>query len=210
MEEMLMSKTQRLSLIAALVFFSAFSLPRSSDAGSVSSAWIGVESFNTAVYRDGQLVSQSSGINVPAEMWITFTYPDLVYAQLSMADIYRDDFSVSGFVSNQSVTPNSASGFIFSYGGPSVAGANFEMSFQSIQPDGSVEGGYASAYMGFDVTNIGSTTRTVGSVWFQGQGLPEPSSLVLAATASLIILIFRWTRGFFLSRPPPPAPIPLD
>ncbi len=206
-----MSKTQRLSLIAALVFFSAFSLPRSSDAGSVSSAWIGVESFNTAVYQNGQLVSQSSGFNVPAEMDITFNSQYLAYAQLSIRDVYGNYFGVFGPETSLSLTPYSASGFILEYGSNSATGANFDLTFQSIRPDGSLDTsfGYAYVYMGFDLTNIGSTTETKGSVSFQGQGLPEPSSFVLAATASLVILIFGWTRGFFHSRPPTPAPIPL-
>ena len=75
---------------------------------------------------------------------------------------------------------------------------NFFVSYQAILPDGSIDttGGFAVADMNvIDVNAItGATTNTIIS--FQGAGVPEPSSLVLAASGILMVSIFAWMRGF--------------
>ena len=75
---------------------------------------------------------------------------------------------------------------------------NFDVSYQAILPDGTIDttGGYADVDMNVIDVNIftGATTNTF--IQFQGEGVPEPSSLVLAASGILIVSIFAWMRGF--------------
>ena len=59
-------KARKLGLVAVLIFFSA-STPRSSYAqDSYFGDWSGVASFTETVYQNGQVVSVTTGSNIPA------------------------------------------------------------------------------------------------------------------------------------------------
>ena len=65
-----MMKTQRLGLIAALIYFSSIALPRSSYAESVSGSWIGIENIYAFTADFGPFQFSS----VPAILSVDFNF----------------------------------------------------------------------------------------------------------------------------------------
>jgi hypothetical protein len=199
MEEASMTKTQRVHLIAVLIFFSAISLPGSLYAQQPAfGTWIGYESYTTTYYLDAQIVGETSGSNI----WTSFNL-DLSPSN-SMehgASMSIGNFGISPTFPGTNVTygPQYASGNIYEYFYPiGIDTGNFNVSYQAVLPDGFIDttGGFANADINISYYNFqtGITTNTFAS--FQGEGLPEPSSLVLAASGILMVSIFAWMRGF--------------
>jgi hypothetical protein len=202
MEDAAMTKTQRVRLIAVLIFFSAISLPGSSYAQQIDSGtWIGYASYSSTVSNYDQMItSETSGSN----LWTSFSLEFRIIPDSSIVGIAM---SIGSF----SIPFTYLDSKIESYGPQGASGSmdtdiyheyydngNFFVSYQAILPDGFIDttGGFAVADMNvIDVNAItGVTTNTIIS--FQGAGVPEPSSLVLAASGILIVSIFAWMRGF--------------
>ena len=196
-----MTKTQRVRLIAVLIFFSAISLPGSSYAQQIDSGtWIGYASYSSTVYNYDQMITSETSGNIWTSFSVEFRYiPDSSIAGIAMS------------IANFSIPFTYLDSRLLSYGPQDASGSmdtdiyheyydngNFFVSYQAILPDGFIDttGGFAVADMNvIDVNAItGATTNTIIS--FQGAGVPEPSSLVLAASGILIVSIFAWMRGF--------------
>ena len=204
-----MTKTQRVRLIAVLIFFSAISLPGSSYAQqTVSGTWIGFESYNTTFYGANQMIiGETSGSNV----WTTFNLEYSSSFNLQYSSSYFPIVGIAMSVGSFSIPFTVLDSNLQLYGPQEASGSmnadiyheyydngNFDVSYQAILPDGTIDttGGYADVDMNVIDVNIftGATTNTF--VTFQGEGVPEPSSLVLAASGILIVSIFAWMRGF--------------
>jgi hypothetical protein len=202
MEDASMTKTQRVRLIAVLIFFSAISLPGSSYSQQIySGTWTGVESYSTTFYGANQMItSETSGSNI----WTSFS---LEFRLIPDSSIVGIGMSIGSF----SIPFTYLDSKIESYGPQGASGSmisdiyhqyydngNFTVSYQAILPDGTIDttGGFADVDMtviDVDITT-GATTDTFLS--FQGAGVPEPTSLVLAASGILMVSIFAWMRGF--------------
>jgi hypothetical protein len=204
-KETFMTKTQKLILIPALTCFCAVALPPSSDADSVFGTWTGVESFSEVVSGiDGQIISESSGSNIPAVLSISFAsfYPGSLQPQRIDMSVFGDSgFSISGQPSSGMPTlgPQIADGYVVPFQqGHGQEFVYYALTYQSILPDGSIDitGGSAEATMRYSYYDELYGNSGNGFVSFQSQSVPEPSSIVLAAIASLMIFIFARRQGF--------------
>jgi len=197
--------TKGLGLVAALAFLSAVSLPRSSSAGEIYGNWYGAVTFQIVDY-DVVPPSSSSGayygemsldyIDNPSEQELSISIGGYTISGNQFAN-------PSLFFPNNPFGPNSAGGsMIGNLSNPSYAGfptANFFVDYQSILPDGSIDTSYGSA-LG-DIFLPAAHPGIIGETIFVSfQTVPEPSSIVLAGAALLMIGIFAWMRR---SRPRP-------
>jgi hypothetical protein len=202
MEDASMTKTQRVRLVAVLIFFSAISLTGSSYAQQIDSGtWSGFESYSTTFYGTNQMIiGETSGSNI----WTTFNLEFV--SSFSDLNLVGVAMSVGGFS-----IPFTFLGSNLQLDDPQVASGSmntdiyhqyedfgdFFVSYQAILPDGSIDttGGFADADMTILITHTsGAAERTF--VEFQSGSVPEPSSLVLAASGILMVSIFAWMRGF--------------
>ena len=177
-------------LVGALICFSACSLPRTSHAVPVYGTWTGIETFDTQVYSNGQLVSDTSGSNVPA------TFSTEYYDFANVLSVSINALSLDGYYSSSPFGADSASGTLLvnsGYFGYNVG--NFALSYQSILPNGQIDVGAGMAVA--DITIIDVDGNGNGEIDFASfQSIPEPSAIVLAATAVPLIVFLAWRRGF--------------
>ncbi len=196
--------TRGLGLIAALAFFSAVSLPRSSCAGEIHGDWYGAVTFDIVQYGAGPPISSSGAyygemsldyIDTPAEQELSMTIGGYTIIGGQFAN-------PSLFFPNNPFGANSASGSVFGtvFPGPGYLGypvGNFAVNYQSIPPDGSIDtsSGYADGDM---FLAIGHPILFGETIFVSFQTVPEPSSIVLAGAALLMIMIgiFAWMRRF--------------
>jgi hypothetical protein len=197
-----MTKTRKLGVIAVATLLSALSLPRSSSAqaypfpppyglppGPVYGSWTGFETFEISVYEFGQQqpidVFSGSG---PATLTIGADFMEIgtIWGQ-------------GGVFINPS-GPTSASGGIEFMDGPGGSSlGNFFVTYQSILPDGQIDVGNGTAVADltsgffYSLPNNG-LGETIGFATFTT--VPEPSSIVPAALAVLVIAVVAWMRGF--------------
>jgi hypothetical protein len=201
MEDASMTKTQRVRLIAVLIFFSAISLPGSSYSQQIySGTWTGVESYSTTFYGANQMItSETSGSNI----WTSFSLEFRLIPDSSIVGIGMSigSFSIPFTLPDSQIQfsdPQDASGRmnIDIYHQYDDVG-NFFVSYQAILPDGSIDttGGFADADMTILFANTSGPVERA-FVEFQSVSVPEPSSLVLAASGILMVSIFAWMRGF--------------
>jgi hypothetical protein len=193
-----MTKTPKLGVIAVATLLSALSLPRSSSAqgfpspdpvGPLYGSWNGFETFEISVYKNGQQqpVGGFSGSG-PATLTIGADF-------IEIGDIFGQ-----GGVSFDQLGPTSASGLYNFFDGPGgFTSGNFFVTFQSILPDRQIDVGNGTAVA--DLTSgffyglpDGGVGETVGFATFTT--VPEPSSIVPAALAVLVIGVIAWMRGF--------------
>jgi PEP-CTERM motif len=205
-----MAKSKRLGLIAAMTVFSATSLPQSSYAQGPPTAtgtWTGTESFTITDYYDSTVIGQSSGSNVPAELTLQFyiqspSNPMIPYTYVQMGFTGFSYFADFGLPTTQFDEFNSqgAQGFTTSsayhYG---TFNGEFSVTYQADFADGFIDttGGtaFATAYI-LDNTPPTSGYYDIITVSFQSQSVPEPSSLALAASGLLALLVFAGIRCF--------------
>jgi PEP-CTERM motif len=198
MEGELMTKTNRLGPIAAFTVFAAISLPQSCDAQSIFQppplVINGVGSLSVQEYQASQLIGSSFSSNEPATLILTYEgfSPD-VYAN-GLATLQID----VGSVGLPPPYPLYASG--------DATYQQFEDADLSLNAFGR-DGFSASIFKTSDGSIVADVTDTdfpiTGPQYvFQAtfQSVPEPSSLLLAATGFLMILIFAAVRHFFLAR----------
>jgi hypothetical protein len=212
-----MARSKRLGLIATMSVFSTILLSHSSYAQTlVTGTWMGTEYFNTFYYLDTTLLGESSGSISQAELTLQFFVPGLggteypvPYVEMSLTG-FRGTSSIPGLpntefeiFNTQQATGQTSSSF-YHYG--SFDGF-FDVTYQSNFPDGFIDtdGGIAvaSAFV-VDDTNPFLGYTAISSVFFSN--LPEPSSLALATSGLLAILVFAWMRGAFKSDPARRAP----
>lgn len=178
--------------IASLAFLPALALSRSSTAGEIYGTWDGVVSFQTETWRPGQ----------PQPVYSSGAY----YGELSL-DFYTGntelsesigEYTIIGYLFANPFGPNFAAGSVVGsvypgqqYGGTSTG--NFDVNYQSILPDGSIDTSYSFAE--------GSMYLVLGHPGYNGgisevsfNTVPEPSAFALAASALIIIGIFAWVR----------------
>jgi hypothetical protein len=174
-------------------------LPRSSEAELISGTSIGVDSMSSVVYMNGQVVGESSGSDLPEVLDVAFVDPLLFHAQMSIGDVEGNEGSLFGPAISYTLSPQNASASANLHGENSDLGGCFDVSYQSNLPDGSIDtsGGFAVADIGFESFEHNRSTYTIGFISFQGKAVPRPSSLLLAATASLMAVVFAWMRGGF-------------
>jgi hypothetical protein len=190
----------RISLIAvvscAVIFRS-----KACDADTiVYGTWYGVESYSITDYDPfGMLVGESSGSNVPAYLGITLDSSDsldMVISNNSVPDL--SILSVTGPVYTP-FGPTSASAEVSEYQSfypyaEIYIDGNYALTYTSILPDGQIDtstGGAVADLASIEVFADGSQ-ELVQALFIS---VPEPSSLVMAAPAFLIILIFAPIRS---------------
>ena len=192
-----MTRSQRLALVGVLTFFSASSLPRSSHAQVATGTWVGVESVTTENFFNGQLISESFVSNIPSTLVLTFVpWPDPLTVYMSLG-AGPSGFDEQGHI--QSFGPQGASGSVVLDGYPaSFSVGNFDVTYQAILPDGTIDttGGFAVADLDISLLEYLSPASENIFISFQNVTVPEPSSLVLAASGTLVMLVFVWMRGF--------------
>jgi hypothetical protein len=202
MEDASMTKTQRVRLIAVLIVFSAIWLPAPSYAQQPETGtWIGFESYRTTYYEGAQIIGETSGSNIWTSLTIEFTNSPPPYSFTLRATMSIGGFSIfsTGVGTSVSSGPQNAAGDITQdYYPIGIDTGDFGVSYQAILPNGFIDttGGFAIADMNLGDYDFQTLITTNTFVTFQGEGLPEPSSLVLAASGTLIVSIFAWMRGF--------------
>ncbi len=199
-----MTKTRKLGVIAVATLLSALSLPRSSSAqggppyfpppyylpGPVYGSWNGFETFELSAYEIGQQqpidVFSGSG---PATLTIGAGF-------MEIGEIFGQ-----GGVSIDQLGPTSASGgFGANYGPGGFGSGNFFVTYQSILPDGQIDVGNGTAVADltsgfyYEIPGTFELGETVGFATFTT--VPEPSSIVPAALAVLVMAVVAWMRGF--------------
>jgi|SRR5208283_3490603 len=183
--------TKALGLVAALAFFSALSLPRSSSAQDVYGNWDGAVTFSIDEFQGGVLVGASSGAYY-GEMSLDYSTSDHL---LSMT---IGEFEIIGYQQFDPFGPNSATGTVFGDhfpGFPPFPIGNFSVNYQSVLPDGSIN--TSNGFAAGDIFINAAGEAATGEVIFTSfQTVPEPSSVALAGAALLLIGIFAWMRRF--------------
>jgi hypothetical protein len=180
----------------------ALSLPRSSIAGEISGTWDGVVSYSIQDLVLGQPTNSYSG-SFLGVMTLDYSVSNdelLMYIGSNPFPIPSDE-EVVGYLHPGSFGPNGAGGTVYgtiypgegNWEGRYLPLGQFSASYPSILPDGTIDTSYGSA--------VGDISGVSGNVWGTGYSfsisfstIPEPSSIVLAASALLIIGIFAWVR----------------
>jgi hypothetical protein len=195
-----MTKTRKLGVIAVATLLSALSLPRSSSAqgfpspdpvGPLYGSWNGFETFEISVYKNGQQqpVGGFSGSG-PATLTIGADFMEIGTIWGQGQNLPIDQFG-----------PTSASGgYNFNVGPGGFSSGNFFVTYQSILPDGQIDVGNGTAVADltstfhYPIPGPSELGETVGFATFTT--VPEPSSIVPAALAVLVIAVVAWMRGF--------------
>jgi PEP-CTERM motif len=201
-----MARSKRLGLIAAFTLFAAILLPQSSYAQYppfiVTGVWSGTESFTTMDYFDTTVIGQSSGSNVPAELTLQFYFPARgaeipFFLGMSLTG-FQPSNPFSGYHDFFEFNSQVANGFTYStvYHGVTFSG-NFLVTYQADFSDGFIDTSGGSAVA--DATILTSSTSGYDSLSFVSfqSSVPEPSSLALATSGLLALLVFAGIRGFF-------------
>jgi hypothetical protein len=189
-----MMKTGKVSLIAAATFIAALSLPRSVSAGGIIGIWAGSAFVQTSLVVDGRLVPVSS-FSAPAFLGISRGNegPD---GEMSVGG---DGFSVQvfGIIPGDPFGPTSANGSLVPFCGPDgLSFGNFAVSYEAILPDGSIVVGDGTALADLTEISIGPPNgETITFASFQSSNIPEPSSIVMATSAALLILAWPILRA---------------
>ncbi len=196
-----MTKTPKHALIAALTVLAVMSLPRPCSADQVYGTWTGAESYSIEYYlEDGTVISQSSGSLYPATLSVEFDSninvapPQETAAGMGITGFYSIwGGAVGGY------GPQSAGMYIIddtSYP-EGYAFGNFDATFQSILPDGSIDttGGFAVADI--DIQNYSDGVYERAFISFQT--VPEPSSLLLVLAGAATVLLLAPMRFFALN-----------
>jgi hypothetical protein len=192
-----MAKIQKLSLIASLIFVAALSLPRLSYAGSVEGTWTGVETYSIVQIPDstGQPVPIAGGTDQPSALTIisdpgsfSMSIQDLEYPLNQFSNI-----TFSGLSGVFGSTAGSGGGYSDGFS------VSFSVTYASISADGTISNspyGISVADAGLDIRYGGEGSgEEIINYGFQTLAVPEPSSVVLAALAVLVIGIIAWMRG---------------
>jgi hypothetical protein len=179
-----MARTQRSILIAAISLLCLFSLPQAATAQTIASGtWSGWADYSVTYYdgSPGYSFSEYTTLTVGFR-----SYDDAYVAGPPGFGTVEYDVTSFGLTS--------ASGFTFA-GGLAPFSGNFDISYQSILPDGQIDttGGFAVA----DYTAGLPGEPFVGYYYASFQSaVPEPLALVQVAIAAIVIAAFVGIRKY--------------
>lgn len=191
---------KRVVLVAVLTFVSALWLPLSARAGGISGTWNGLVSYNIQTYVDLMLTGTVAGTS-GGQMSLGYDSGELSIT-ISSSTPSIGEYRIIGDQGLGPVPnpfgPNGGSGFFYGdlypdsgFGDEFLA--NFSVSYPSILPDGSIN--TTSGFADGDVSGNTFGPLASGEVFFVSfSTVPEPSSLVLAASALLIAGVFATTK----------------
>ncbi len=193
---------KRAVLIAVLAFLLALSVPRSSTAGEIYGTWDGIVTYSFQDFENGQPTYSSSGsyLGVMTLQASESTHELSMYIT-AVSQPFSGQLLVGGLAPG-TFGPNAASGTVvgliypgdvYPYSGPFYG--NFSITYQSIFPDGQIDTSNGMA-VGDIMENYSSPEGNGenSSLYFYSVTIPEPSSMVLAASAILLIGIFERVR----------------
>ena len=185
-------RSKPLGLAAALIFWSALSLPCASPAGTITGTWTGFVSFDIEYAVDGVPAGSSSGGYI-GEMDLTYDTLD-GFASITISG--DQGLQVTG-------SPDPADPFGPTSGAATMIGppfdyaswevGNFAVSYQSILPDGTID--TSSGFANGDILAIYTDPAGNGATEYVSfQTIPEPPSIVPAASALLVTAIIGLKR----------------
>jgi hypothetical protein len=192
-----MTKTRKLSLIAATILLSALSLPRSSTAQTLEGSYAGVEYYDTSVYQAGTLISSLSGWTT-ANLYIDGGPGNGLSMYILGQPPASDVFGQGTLSPPDAFGPTSATGSLFLDAGPGgLVVGNFFLTYESILPNGQIDVGNGGAVADLTTTSFFFPSPQDVTVSFASfTSVPEPSSIVPAALAVLVIGVIAWIRCF--------------
>jgi hypothetical protein len=194
-----MTKTRKLSAVAAATFLTVLSLPGSSSAqvfGTVEGVWGGVYSYQTTISQPLMPPETFSGTG-PADFVLSqIGGTDWQMSFVALTPQFTAGVYVPGILSPADpFGPTSATASLLPYGGPSGASfGNFSVTYDLILPGGQLVVGTGGAIA--DLTSIeynSDLSQTFTFATFTGI-VPEPSSIVPGGTAIAVIALVAWTR----------------
>ena len=193
-----MTRIQRLSLIAVFTVFAAIALPQSCYAQPpvmLSYSVQGTASLYGAEYNIQERPIQTwQYTNAPATLTLSFLGPGELTIALDVPTPAAFPFSLSPLLASPAEELISLQQFEDATFDVSGTGPGQPFSISSSMTNGTI-------FLNYGYDNEPPNEGTVGfafGVSFQGPTVPEPSSLVLAASGLLVILIFAWVRGLFI------------
>jgi len=186
-------KIEKLSLIAAATFLSVLSVPGSSSAqivGTPIGEWSGVYSFQTTVYDFGKPTEHYSG---GGRGYLVLSYTGFPDWEMTITPNF---ISVGGRLSPPDpFGPTSASGSLLAFGGPGGSSyGDFSVTYESILPNGQLDVGDGSAIA--DLTRIFYINELESITYATFTTVPEPTSIVHAALAVIVIAVVASIRAF--------------
>lgn len=187
-------------LIASLACLVAVSIPRSTTAGAIYATWDGVVTTSFQEYVNNQLTGSGGGSY--------FGMMSLFYSSSTdIMTMFIGETYIVGALYPGSFGPTSGSGTVVGTifpGGAYYFGypyGEFSVSYPPLPPDGSIDTSGGSAF-GYIYENTVNPLATGEVLTVSFQTIPEPSAIVLTASAILIVGIFAWVRRFGLLRGP--------
>jgi hypothetical protein len=173
-----------LGLVAVLIFWAGLSMPSQSPAETITGTWTGAVYFDIEYAVNGQLVGESSGSYI-GEMSLTYDPLDDLLS-ISISGVQGLQVIGSPYPSDPFGPTGGAAmvlGSPISYYGPAVG--NVAVSYRSILPDGAID--TSSGFADGDIFEIAADPGGTGeAIHVDFQTLPEPPSIVTAASALLI------------------------
>jgi hypothetical protein len=180
-----------LTVAALALVYGAGQVP----AGEIHGTWYGLVTFQTETWNEQAQPIYSSG-SYFADMSLSYTTKN------NILNYIIGDYEIIGSAAYPGITfgPTSASGSAEGniYPGPAygdlIAHGIFDVNYQSILPDGSIDtsNGSAEGSMYIPFGHPGYPQASITNVSFGT--VPEPSSVALAATALLMIGLLSWSR----------------
>ena len=197
-----MKNKKCLNLNAALGgFLLVLSLHQSSTAEMVSGTWSGIESYNVEVTPLGQPTQFYSGTQ--SAVFQIFKDSDFPNDQNATIQV-TGAFVIPGFGNTISVFgptvpfdpfgPTSASASLELVSPPDIGSGDFSVTYQSVGSNGLIDvgDGSALAHLTFFQEIFPVTVRATAT--FQTV-VPEPSSIVMAASGALVVLAVALVRA---------------
>ena len=200
-----MTKAGKLRVFAAALF-AVVSLPSSSSAQAPVDGyyWSGVESYTDTIYApfgNPPPVVYSGGGSASFSI---SNYGGGDTFLMAIDGTGSGDLSefVQGFMSPvDAFGATSATGFLYQTGGPGgESGGNFFMTYDSIFPDGQINFGEGTVTADLTILEfLNPGDNLSDSIFISFQSLyvvPEPSSIVPGALATLLVAAGAWVRAF--------------
>jgi hypothetical protein len=206
-----MAKSHTRALTAAVTLLFVVSLPRESDAqyyGQASGTWNGYYSYFIE-YTDlnNHVIASFSDYGIPTTLYVTFNNYGVPN---SLANMYigSAEFAAAGLFSG-TFGARHVGGTITQFDPFGSDGGDLDANFVSILPSGLIDttGSIAVAHIysanfeaNIDIGNYIGPGYILENASFGPQQFPEPSSVVLAATAACALACWACVRSLFCRR----------